>query len=83
MTKKISARAEKAIEVLKNEGRLVERLEKNSYTGRVQFQVRLMTKNFSVVKGVGRAALEELRRAGLVVMAPGGHTSVSTYFVLK
>ena len=80
---KLSARASKALDVLADGGRFVERLERNNYTGREQFQHRLLTGRASVVvKGVGLSAFYELRNAGVLSLTSEG-TSVSTYWKLN
>lgn len=80
---KFSSRAKQALEVLSNGGRFVERLERNSYTGREQFQTRLLTgRATGVVKGVGLKAFYELKNAGFITLAEAG-TSVSTYYKLR
>ena len=78
---KLSFRARKALDVLADGGQFVHRLERNSYTGRDQFQYRLL-KGGTVQKGIGMAAFYELDKAGLIAMAGGG-TSVSTYYKLN
>lgn len=77
----LSNRAKKALEVLSDGGRFVERLERDSYTGRDQFHMRLMS-GASVVRGVGLAAFYELKSRGFLCIA-GGNTSVSTYWKLN
>lgn len=80
---KMSNRAKQAIEVLADGGRFVKRLERNSYTGREQFQTRLLgAKTRGVVSGIGLAAFHELEKLGMLTMAEGG-TSVSTYYKLR
>ena len=82
---KLSTRAQKALEVLSNGGRFVNRLERNSYTGREQFHRRLLASASwnSVVKGVGHAAFYELDRAGFLAYAPGEWTSVTEVYKLR
>lgn len=81
---KLSNRAKQAIEVLSNGGRFVKRLERNSYTGREQFQTRLLATGAysSVVRGIGIQAFFELEKLGMIEHTDGG-TSVSTYYKLK
>ena len=80
---KLSARAKKALDVLADGGQFVERLERNTYTGREQFQTRLMAnRSTGVVRGVGLAAFHELKNLGLLCLAGGG-TSVSTYWKIN
>jgi hypothetical protein len=58
---KLSSRAQKALDVLADGGRFVNRLERDSYTGREQFHRRLITRPGAwdaVVKGVGHAAFQ-------------------------
>lgn len=82
---KLSARAQKALEVLANGGRFVNRLERNSYTGREQFHRRLQVTSSwnSTVRGIGHAAFYELERAGFLVAAIGEWTSVSEVYKLR
>jgi hypothetical protein len=78
----LSNRAKKALDVLADGGRFVERLERDSYTGRDQFHTRLMAnRSTGIVKGVGVAAFYELKNAGFLCLAESG-TSVSTYWKL-
>lgn len=79
---KLSNRAKLALDVLSNGGRFVERLERNSYTGREQFHTRLLSERHNVMPGVGLKAFYELKNAGFLCMA-GGNTSVSTYWKLN
>jgi hypothetical protein len=81
---KLSNRAKKALEVLSNGGRFVKRLERNSYTGRDQFQTRLLATGAysSVVRGVGMSAFDELDKLGMLVHA-NESTSVSTNYKLR
>jgi hypothetical protein len=77
----LSARARKALDVLADGGRFVERLERNSYTGISKFQIRLTARGTAgVVRGIGRAAFYELQ--SFIVMTSEG-TSVSTYYKLN
>lgn len=81
---KFSARAVKALEVLSNGGRFVKRLERNNYTGREQFQTRLLSGRTSdVVSGIGLAAFYELEDAGFLAYCPNEGTSVSSYYKLN
>jgi hypothetical protein len=82
---KLSNRAQKALDVLANGGRFVNRLERNSYTGREQFQKRLLADGRwgSVVSGIGHAAFHELDRAGFLAYAPGEWTSVTEVYKLR
>lgn len=82
---KLSARAQKALEVLANGGRFVNRLERNSYTGHEQFHRRLLANKSwnSVVSGVGHAAFYELNKAGFLIYAPGEWTSVTEVYKLR
>lgn len=81
----LSTRAQKALEVLSDGGRFVNRLERNNYTGREQFHRRLLaTRSWdSVVRGVGHSAFHELDRAGFLVYAPGEWTSVTEVYKLR
>jgi len=53
-------RIEKAINVLQNGGYFRDMLEKNSYTNREVFTVRLIDNSNSIVKGVGRSVFFKL-----------------------
>lgn len=81
----LSPRAKKALDVLANGGRFVKRLERNSYTGREQFQTRLLAgRSWSgVVRGVGLAAFHELHDAGFLAYCAAEGTSVSSYYKLS
>lgn len=81
----LSARAQKALDVLADGGRFVNRLERNSYTGREQFQRRLLADRSwgSVVRGIGGAAFHELDRAGFLEYAAGEWTSVTEVYKLR
>lgn len=83
--RKLSAKAKKAIQVLSGGGRFVNRLERNSYTGREQFQRRLLSNRgqTSVVKGFSFATFHELEQAGLLEYCPEERTSVSEYHKLR
>lgn len=74
----ISARANKALDILADGGEFVYRLERNSYTGREQFVAKLFDANRDRVRGFSYAVLDELKREGLLVTA--NSTSVSTYY---
>ena len=78
--KPISSRAQRALEILENGGSFVHRLEDNRYTGRAQFQWRLIS-NGHCIKGIGMATYYELQGAGVQFrMAPSN--SVATYWKL-
>lgn len=78
---KISNRASQALNILADGGQFVERLERNSYTGREQWQVRLLNSGRQVVRGIGRAAMRELDSAGMLFAAD--RFSTASYFGLK
>jgi len=80
---KLSARAQKALDVLANGGELVHRLERNSYTGREQFQTRFCVSAAwsSVVKGLGLATRTELESAGFRFRRIHS-SSVATHYAL-
>lgn len=82
---KLSARAQAALEVLANGGRFVNRLERNSYTGREQFCRRLLANKSwnSVVRGVGGATYHELDKAGFLEYAAGEWTSITEVYKLR
>jgi hypothetical protein len=77
---KLSARAQKALDVLADGGRFVCRLERNSYTGREQFAYRLL-KEGRVVRGIGLATFYEIKDTFLTIC--DHNTSVSTYYQLR
>lgn len=60
---KLSNRAQQALDILANGGEMTYLLERNSYTGREQFQTRFKI-NGGAVKGLGHATRHELERAG-------------------
>lgn len=60
---KLSNRAQQALEILSNGGELTYLLERNSYTGREQFQTRFKIHG-GAVRGLGHATRHELERAG-------------------
>jgi hypothetical protein len=60
---KLSNRAQQALDLLSNGGELTYLLERNSFTGREQFQTRFKIRG-SAVKGLGHATRHELERAG-------------------
>ncbi len=78
----LSRRAQQALDVLKTGGRFVQRLERNSYTGREQFEYRLLKDRSvgSVVRGVGFKTFCEV---GHLLSRCDGGTSVSTYYCLS
>lgn len=82
---KMSKRAQLALDVLADGGRFVNRLERNSYTGREQFHMRLQRSSSwgSVVPGVGHAAFRELMDLGLLVRDFVGGSSVSEPYKLS
>jgi hypothetical protein len=71
-------RTEKALAVLAAGGEFVQRLERNSYTGREQWAYRLKEVSGSTVRGIGFATFSELRSK----LVSGHRTSVSTYYKL-
>ncbi len=80
---KLSKRAQQALDVLANGGEMVHRLERNSYTGREQFQTRFCASAAwnSAVKGLGFATRTELENAGFR-FRQAHRSSVSTHYVL-
>ena len=81
---KMSKRANRALEILSNGGRFVNRLERNSYTGREQFHMRLCSSAAwsSVVPGIGHATFCELRDLGFLIRDFAGGTSVTEPYKL-
>ncbi len=80
---KLSKRAQQALDVLANGGEMVHRLERNSYTGREQFQTRFCATAAwsSVVKGLGFATRAELEKAGFLFRV-AHRSSVATHYRL-
>ena len=78
---KLSNRASAALDVLSDGGQFSYRLERNSYTGREQFQYRLERADGSIVKGIGLHAFYELQDGGFLTQ--NYSTSVSSYYQLK
>ena len=60
---KLSNRAKQALDLLADGGEVVHRLERNSYTGREQFQTRFVMRG-QVIRGLGFATRTELEKAG-------------------
>ena len=77
---KLSKRAQKALDILMNGGQIVHRLERNSYTGREQFETRFMLSG-SPVRGLGFKTRCELEDAGFRFKQVHS-TTVSTYYKL-
>ena len=75
--KPLSPRAQKALDILENGGKFVERLE-DTYQGRPQFHTRLLLKG-SIMKGFGAVTKAELN--SMLCILNGG-TSGSTYYGL-
>lgn len=75
---KLSNRAKQALDILADGGRLVSRLERNSYTGREQFQTRF-TLAGKVVRGLGLATRRELEKAGFNFSIYHSTTVSTTY----
>ncbi len=80
---KLSTRAQLALDILANGGEIQHRLERNSYTGREQFQTRFCATTgwSSAVKGLGFATRTELEDAGFRLKV-AHRTSVCTSYVL-
>lgn len=80
---KLSNRAQQALDLLANGGEMQYRLERNSYTGREQFQTRFCATTTwnSAVKGLGHATRHELESAGIRLKAVH-RTSVCTSYAL-
>lgn len=81
---KMSRRAQEALEVLADGGRFVNRLERNSYTGREQFHMRLQRSAAwsSTVPGFGHATFHELMTLGFLVRDFAGGSSVTEPYKL-
>lgn len=70
---KMSKRAERALEILSNGGRFISQLERNSYTGREQFQYRCTYNGApysNYEKGIGFSTFSELRDLGMIAFDP-------------
>jgi len=76
----LSARAQKALDILADGGNFVCRLERNSYTRREQFAYRLI-KDGHTVRGIGLATFYEIKDTFLAIC--DHNTSVSTYYRLR
>lgn len=76
----LSARAQKALDVLSDGGTFINRLERDSYTGRDTWKYRLQTAEGCIIRGVGMSAFYELQRQGFI--ANWLQTSVSTHYKL-
>ena len=57
----LSARADKALDIIADGGRYVHALETDSYTGRTMFKARLRHADGSIAKGFGTATLLEIK----------------------
>ena len=81
---KLSKRAQEALDVLADGGRFVNRLERNSYTGREQFHMRLQRTAAwsSTVPGIGFATYRELTDLGFLVRDFAGGSSVTEPYKL-
>jgi len=77
----LSARARKALDVLSDGGTFINRLERDSYTGRDTWKYRLQTATGEIVRGVGMSAFYELRDQGFI--ANWLSTTVSTHYKLS
>ena len=83
-TPKLSARAQIALDVLADGGSFRYGLERNSYTGREQFQWSLQVKNGGRVHGVGGATFRELEKSGFTFKSEAsGFTGIATYHRLN
>ena len=76
----LSARAQKALDVLADGGKFACRLERNNYTGRELFCYRLLNKGHTV-RGIGLATFYEIKDRFLVICE--NNTSISTYYKLR
>lgn len=81
---KLSARATEALDVLADGGQFKYALERNSYTGREQFQWRLLGARGGRIGGIGGAAFRELESKGFAFRrVANGFTGSSTSYYLK
>lgn len=78
---KLSTRAQKALDVLSNGGKFVQRLERNSYTRREQFAYRLLNDAGRVVSGIGLSAFYEIKDQFLTTCE--NNYSTATYYKLR
>lgn len=80
---KLSARAADALNVLGDGGSFKYALERNTYTGREQFQWRLLNARGFRISGIGGAAFRELEAKGFAFrMVRNGFTGSSTSYYL-
>lgn len=77
---KISARALKAFDILKDGGQFVRRLERNYRFGHEQWVTHLLNAQRSKVRGIGFATYCDLE---FYLVTAGGGTSVSSYYKLR
>jgi hypothetical protein len=81
---KLSSRATKALDVLADGGSFRYALERNGYTGREQFQWRLLSASGCRISGVGGKAYYELVKAGFDFRREAnGFTGSSASYYLK
>jgi hypothetical protein len=81
---KLSSRAHTALDVLADGGSFRYGLERNSYTGREQFQWRLKSHGGSTIKGIGGAAYNELVKNGFTFRREArGFTGSACYYYLS
>lgn len=81
---KLSNRAASALDILADGGKFRYGLERNSYTGREQFQWRLFGSNGGTMKGFGHATYHELVNAGFDFRREAsGFTGSAAYYYLK
>ena len=79
----LSTRAKAALDILADGGQFKYALERNSYTGREQFQWRLLAARGGRVPGIGGAAFHELEDKGFAFrrVANGFMGSSSSYYL--
>ncbi len=81
---KLSTRASDALNVLADGGEFKYALERNSYTGREQFQWRLKAASGCTVRGIGGATFRELESKGFAFRrVANSFTGSSSSYYLK
>ena len=75
----LSSRGQKALNLLKDGGYMVERLERDSYTNKEQFKTRFMDNKMNIIKGLGVKTKFELEDNN-INFSIWNTTSVSSYY---
>jgi hypothetical protein len=80
---KLSKRASDALDILADGGKFRYGLERNSYTGREQFQWRLQGAHGGTIKGFGHSTYHEIADAGFAFRrVESGFTGSAAYYHL-